>query len=76
MDAYDKNFQIPKVDVVHIDAGHTYEEVVYDINRFVNALDKPTFIFDCTYTGTRIVERYENVFSLSFTSRLLITIQS
>ena len=28
------------------DAGHTYEEVVYDINRFVNALDKPTFIFD------------------------------
>ena len=46
MDAYDKNFEIPKVDVVHIDAGHTYEEVVYDINRFVNALDKPTFIFD------------------------------
>ena len=43
-DVYDDNFKIPNVDVVHIDAGHTYEEVVYDINRFVNALDKPTFI--------------------------------
>ena len=46
IDVYDKNFQIPKVDVVHIDAGHSYEEVIYDINRFANKLDNPTFIFD------------------------------
>ncbi len=46
IDAYDKNFQIPKVDVVHIDAGHTYEEVIYDINRFAQQLDNPIFIFD------------------------------
>ena len=46
MDAYDRNFKIPKVDVVHIDAGHTYQEVVHDINRFANELDDPTFIFD------------------------------
>ena len=46
MDVYSADFKIPKVDVVHIDAGHTFQEVVYDIERLVNILDNPTFIFD------------------------------
>jgi 2-polyprenyl-3-methyl-5-hydroxy-6-metoxy-1,4-benzoquinol methylase len=46
MDVYDVNFKIPKVDIVHIDAGHTFQEVVYDIERLSKQLDNPTFIFD------------------------------
>ena len=46
MDVYDTNFKIPNADVVHVDAGHTFQEVVYDIERLTNLLDKPTFIFD------------------------------
>jgi len=46
MDVYDKDFKIPNADVVHIDAGHTFEEVVYDINRASKQLNNPTFIFD------------------------------
>ena len=32
--------------MVHIDAGHTFQEVVYDIERLSKQLDNPTFIFD------------------------------
>jgi len=46
MDVYDKDFKIPNADVVHIDAGHTYEEVIYDIDRISKQLNNPTFIFD------------------------------
>ena len=46
MDVYDKDFKIPNADVVHIDAGHTFQEVVYDIERLSKQLDNPTFIFD------------------------------
>ena len=46
MDVYDKDFKIPNADVVHIDAGHTYEEVIYDIDRLSKQLNNPTFIFD------------------------------
>ena len=42
----DKDFKIPNADVVHIDAGHTFQEVVYDIERLSKQLDNPTFIFD------------------------------
>ena len=45
-DVYDNSFKIPNADVVHIDAGHTYGEVIYDIDRFAKSLDNPTFIFD------------------------------
>jgi len=45
-DVYDVNFKIPDVDVVHIDAGHTFEEVVFDIDRLSKQLNNPTFIFD------------------------------
>ena len=46
VDVYDKDFKIPNADVVHIDAGHTFQEVVYDIERLSKQLDNPTFIFD------------------------------
>jgi len=46
VDVYDKDFKIPNADVVHIDAGHTFQEVVYDIKRLSKQLDNPTFIFD------------------------------
>ena len=45
-DVYDKNFQLPTVDVVHIDAGHTYELVGYDIDRCINQMNNPILIFD------------------------------
>jgi len=46
IDVYDKNFQIPNVDIVHVDAGHTFQEVAYDIDRLTERLDNPIFIFD------------------------------
>ena len=45
-DVYDKDFQLPTVDVVHIDAGHTYESVGYDIDRCINQMNNPILIFD------------------------------
>ena len=45
-DVYDKNFELPKADVIHIDAGHTYESVVYDIDRCINQMNNPILIFD------------------------------
>ena len=44
-DVYD-NFDIPQSDVVSIDAGHTYEEVCYDIDRVKEKLGNVTLIFD------------------------------
>ena len=43
---YDQSFKIPNADVVNIDAGHTYQEVVFDIDRLSKQLNNPTFIFD------------------------------
>jgi len=45
-DVYDRDFQLPTVDVVHIDAGHTYESVGYDIDRCINQMNNPILIFD------------------------------
>ena len=45
-DVYDPNFNLPKADIVHIDAGHTYEHVVYDIDRCVEQLNNPIIIMD------------------------------
>ena len=45
-DVYDSNFKLPYADIVHIDAGHSHEEVLFDINRCVEQLNKPTLIFD------------------------------
>ena len=43
---YDQNFKIPTADVVNVDAGHSYQEVVFDIERLSKQLNNPTFIFD------------------------------
>jgi SAM-dependent methyltransferase len=45
-DVYDINFKLPKADVVHTDAGHTYQHVAYDIDRCIDLLDNPIFILD------------------------------
>jgi len=45
-DVYDTNFELPHSDIVHIDAGHSHEEVLFDINRCLEKLNKPTLIFD------------------------------
>jgi len=45
-DVYNPNFTLPKADVVHIDAGHTYEALAFDFDRCMKQLDNPTFIFD------------------------------
>ena len=41
-----KNFNLPQADVVSVDAGHTFEEVIYDIDRISNQLGNVTLIFD------------------------------
>tara|TARA_R110001583_G_scaffold42271_5_gene134441 strand:+ start:1044 stop:2387 length:1344 start_codon:yes stop_codon:yes gene_type:complete len=43
---YDQSFKIPNADVVNVDAGHSYQEVVFDIDRLSKRLNNPTFIFD------------------------------
>ena len=45
-DVYNSNFELPYSDIVHIDAGHSHEEVLFDINRCLEKLNKPTLIFD------------------------------
>jgi len=40
------DFNLPNVDVVSVDAGHTYEEVIYDIERISNQIKNVTLIFD------------------------------
>jgi len=45
-DIYIDNFNYPKVDVVVIDAGHTYGHVKSDIKRVISYYDKPIIIID------------------------------
>ena len=45
-DVYDSNFSLPKADIVHIDAGHTYEHVIYDIDRCIEQMNNPIIIMD------------------------------
>ena len=37
---------MPKADVVSVDAGHTYDEVIHDIDRISNQIGNVTLIFD------------------------------
>ena len=46
MDLYNEPWNLPKADVVFIDAGHTYENVTSDIENSLKYLDDPIFIFD------------------------------
>ena len=45
-DLYNGDCSLPKADVVFIDAGHTYEDVISDIEKTVKYLDNPIYIFD------------------------------
>jgi len=45
-DLYGEEWNLPKADIVFIDAGHTYTDVISDINNTVKHLDNPIFIFD------------------------------
>ena len=45
-DVYSNNWNFPQVDVVMIDAGHTYEHVVHDIQKVMNYFDNPIIIMD------------------------------
>jgi len=45
-DLYDSDWKAPNADVVFIDAGHQYHQVISDINNIVKQLDNPIFIFD------------------------------
>tara|TARA_R110002012_G_scaffold241380_1_gene415601 strand:+ start:687 stop:2033 length:1347 start_codon:yes stop_codon:yes gene_type:complete len=44
-DVYDPEFKIPAADIMHLDAGHTYDQVSFDIDRCV-ALNNPIIIMD------------------------------
>lgn len=46
-DLYGKEWtDIPKADIVFIDAGHEYKDVISDIENSVKHLDNPIYIFD------------------------------
>jgi len=45
-DIYTEEWDFPQVDVVMIDAGHTYEHVVHDIQKVINYFDNPIIIMD------------------------------
>ena len=45
-DVYSPTWDFPQVDVVMIDAGHTYEHVVHDIQRVMDYFDNPIIIMD------------------------------
>lgn len=45
-DIYTEEWDFPQVDVVMIDAGHTYEHVVHDIQKVMNYFDNPIIIMD------------------------------
>lgn len=45
-DLYGSNWNVPKADIVFIDAGHQYDQVMKDIDNVLQALDNPIIIFD------------------------------
>ena len=45
-DLYGDTWQLPDTDVVFIDAGHQYHQVLSDINNCVNHSNDPIYIFD------------------------------
>ena len=45
-DLYNEPWNLPKADIVFVDAGHTYSNVISDIENSVKHFDNPIFIFD------------------------------
>ena len=45
-DVYLENWNFPQVDVIMIDAGHTYDHVVHDIKKIMDYFDNPIIIMD------------------------------
>ena len=45
-DLYGSEWNFPNVDVVFVDAGHTYDNVVSDIENSLKHFNNPIFIFD------------------------------
>lgn len=45
-DLYNTEWNVPKTDIVFIDAGHEYHHVISDIDNVVQCMDDPIFIFD------------------------------
>ena len=45
-DIYDGDWDFPQADVVMIDAGHTYDNLVQDIQKTISYFDNPTIIID------------------------------
>ena len=45
-DLYEGDWDFPQVDVVVIDAGHTYQHVLHDITRVSEYFNKPVIIID------------------------------
>jgi predicted RNA methylase len=45
-DIYTEDWDFPQVDVVMIDAGHTYQHVIHDVQKVVEHFDNPIIILD------------------------------
>ena len=45
-DVYNTEWEFSKADVVVIDAGHTYENVIHDVNKVVKYFNNPLIILD------------------------------
>lgn len=45
-DIYDGDWDFPQADVIMIDAGHTYDNLVQDIQKTISYFDNPTIIID------------------------------
>ena len=45
-DLYNTEWEFSKADVVVIDAGHTYENVIHDVNKVVKYFNNPLIILD------------------------------
>ena len=45
-DIYEEEWDFPQADVVMVDAGHTYQHLIHDIERVVSYFNNPIIILD------------------------------
>ena len=45
-DIYTEDWNFPQADVVMIDAGHTYQHIIHDVEKAVNYFNNPIIILD------------------------------